>query len=119
MDSILVIDDDPGFRKLLETILSKEGYQVQSGSTVAEALRLGRAREFDLVISHGNFPYHDVVIGCAPIMSRPCNPCSAVLSLEQPGFCLTGKSCRGFKDLLFNQLAGTIKQNQAHLVDTG
>jgi DNA-binding NtrC family response regulator len=59
MDSILVIDDDPGFRKLLETILSKEGYQVQSGGTVAEALRLGRAREFDLVISDLKLPDGD------------------------------------------------------------
>ncbi len=59
MDSILVIDDDPGFRKLLETILFKEGYQVQSGGTVAEALRAGAAREFDLVISDLKLPDGD------------------------------------------------------------
>ncbi len=56
MDSILVIDDDAGFRRLLETILTKEGYAVQTGGSVAEARRAGEVRQFDLVISDLKLP---------------------------------------------------------------
>jgi two-component system, NtrC family, response regulator AtoC len=59
METILVIDDDPGFRKLLETILVKEGYRVETGDSVAEALRRGAAREFDLVITDLKLPDGD------------------------------------------------------------
>lgn len=59
MDTILVIDDDPGFRKLLETILSGEGYTVETGASVAEAIRAGNRRQFDLVISDLKLPDGD------------------------------------------------------------
>ncbi len=59
METILVIDDDPGFRKLLETILLKEGYTVATGGSVAEALRAGAARKFDLVITDLKLPDGD------------------------------------------------------------
>jgi len=59
METILVVDDDPGFRRLLETILAKEGYQVQTFGSVAEALRQGQARSFDLVISDLRLPDGD------------------------------------------------------------
>ena len=38
MERILVIDDDSGFRDLLETILRKEGYDVESGASIADAV---------------------------------------------------------------------------------
>ena len=59
METILVIDDDPGFRKLLETILVKEGYRVETGDSMADALRRGAAREFDLVITDLKLPDGD------------------------------------------------------------
>jgi DNA-binding NtrC family response regulator len=59
METILVIDDDPGFRKLLETILMKEGYTVVTGGSVGEALRAGAARKFDLVITDLKLPDGD------------------------------------------------------------
>ena len=39
MERILVIDDDAGFRDLLETILSGDGYEVDSGASVADGMR--------------------------------------------------------------------------------
>ncbi len=61
MDTILVIDDDPGFRRLLETILKGEGYGVETGGSVAEAVRAGSRRGFDLVISDLRLPDGDGV----------------------------------------------------------
>jgi two-component system, NtrC family, response regulator AtoC len=56
MERILVIDDDPGFRELLAAILSDEGYGVESGASIADAVRLGAARQYNLVISDLRLP---------------------------------------------------------------
>jgi two-component system response regulator FlrC len=56
MERILVVDDDPGFRELLTAILSDEGYEVESGASVADALRLGAVRQYNLVISDLRLP---------------------------------------------------------------
>jgi DNA-binding NtrC family response regulator len=59
MDHILVIDDDLGFRKLLETILAGEGYAVSVAGTVAGALRLFEERQFRLVLTDLKLPDGD------------------------------------------------------------
>ena len=56
MERILVIDDDPGFRELLDAILSEEGYEVESGASVADALRLGAGRQYNLVLTDLKLP---------------------------------------------------------------
>ena len=45
MERILIVDDDPGFKNLLETILVGEGYGVESAGSVGEALRAGARPE--------------------------------------------------------------------------
>jgi len=59
MKTILIIDDDPGFQKLLETILTGEGYRVEAGGSVAEARKLGAEKQFDLVLSDLKLPDGD------------------------------------------------------------
>ena len=59
MESILVIDDDPGFRELLEAILTGAGYTVDSGVSVADAKRLGAAQAYSLVLSDLRLPDGD------------------------------------------------------------
>ncbi len=59
MEKILIIDDDPGFRKLLETILAGEGYSIHTGGSVAEARKLGAEKQFDLVLSDLKLPDGD------------------------------------------------------------
>src|SRR5674476_891477 len=56
MERILVIDDDPGFRELLTAILSDEGYEVESGTSIADAMRLSAVRQYNLVISDLRLP---------------------------------------------------------------
>jgi DNA-binding NtrC family response regulator len=59
MEAILIVDDDPGFRRLLETILRGEGYGVQSAGSVREAVRLGAEKRFALVLSDLKLPDGD------------------------------------------------------------
>ena len=59
MPRILIIDDDPGFRKLLETILTGEGYTVESGGSVTEARKIGSRQQFDLILSDLKLPDGD------------------------------------------------------------
>jgi len=59
METILVIDDDPGFRRLLEAILAGEGYSVESGGSVADAKRLGEKKQYHLVLTDLRLPDGD------------------------------------------------------------
>ena len=56
MERILVVDDDCGFRELLEAILSGEGYTIDTGASIADARRLGSVRQYDLVLSDVRLP---------------------------------------------------------------
>ncbi len=59
MEEILILDDDPGFRKLLETILAGEGYRVTTSGTVAEAIGNCERRQFHLIVSDLKLPDGD------------------------------------------------------------
>lgn len=53
---ILVVDDERSIRELLEIFLKKEGFEVRTAKSVAEALELIRGTEFDLIISDIRMP---------------------------------------------------------------
>jgi len=59
VDKILIIDDDPGFRKIAGTILSGDGYASDSGVSVADAARLGRGKQYHLVMTAVKLPDGD------------------------------------------------------------
>ena len=59
MEQILIVDDDPGFRKLLDAILRGEGYAVTPASNVKEALEIAAKRRFHLVLSDLKLPDGD------------------------------------------------------------
>src|SRR5215510_16430510 len=48
--TILVIDDEEIMREILETLLTREGYDVRVASSGAEGLELARALPFDAAI---------------------------------------------------------------------
>ncbi len=56
MERILIIDDDPGFRELLETILAAEGYEVDSGASVGDGIGLGSRRQYDAILTDLKLP---------------------------------------------------------------
>jgi DNA-binding NtrC family response regulator len=56
MEAILIVDDDAGFRRLMETILRGEGYPVECAGAVREAVAAIARRSFDLVISDLKLP---------------------------------------------------------------
>ena len=49
--TILVVDDDEGVRKLLEQILTAEGYEIVAAANGREAVEIVRGRSIDLVIT--------------------------------------------------------------------
>ncbi len=56
---ILVVDDDPGIRRTLDLMLSKQGFEVIQASDGVEAVRLWRDRGGDLVITDLHMPRKD------------------------------------------------------------
>ncbi len=59
METILVLDDDRGFRGLLSTILRGEGYEVEEAATLAAARRLSAQRQYHLVLTDLRLPDGD------------------------------------------------------------
>jgi two-component system, NtrC family, response regulator AtoC len=49
--NILVVDDDPDTRDLLQEVLSEEGYNVSTAGSAEDALSVGRQELFDVIIS--------------------------------------------------------------------
>ncbi|MGO8915325.1 MAG: response regulator [Stellaceae bacterium] len=56
MARILLVEDDPDVRPLLEHLLLSEGYQVTTADSVAVAVSLLEAQPFDLAICDVNLP---------------------------------------------------------------
>jgi len=54
--AILVVDDDPGFRSLLETILQAEGYAVDTAHNVAAARKACAQKKYRVVVSDLKLP---------------------------------------------------------------
>jgi two-component system KDP operon response regulator KdpE len=54
--SVLVVDDEPPLRKVLNTTLSARGFAVQEAGGAERALDVARQRHFDLVLLDINMP---------------------------------------------------------------
>jgi DNA-binding NtrC family response regulator len=56
---ILIVDDDPGIRRTLQSLLSHAGYEVVQARDGTEAVRLWRDQGADLVITDLHMPEKD------------------------------------------------------------
>lgn len=59
--SILIVDDNKTYGRLMSIMLSKEGFKVSVAETVAEAMDDLEAKSFDLIISDLVMPDNDGV----------------------------------------------------------
>lgn len=55
-NKILIVDDQPGIRLLLEEILKTEGYEITCAKTGREACDLVEKKDLDLIIMDYNLP---------------------------------------------------------------
>lgn len=56
MATILIVDDDAGFRALMNTILQGEGYETETVASAAEARAAGSRRSFNLLVTDLKLP---------------------------------------------------------------
>jgi DNA-binding NtrC family response regulator len=54
--SVMVVDDEPGIRTALRANFLRHGWQVETASSVREAIRILEGREFDLVVTDIRMP---------------------------------------------------------------
>src|SRR3954471_24070731 len=59
--TILVVDDEEIMREILETLLTREGYDVRVASSGAEALEMARALPFDAALLAIMIPGMDAI----------------------------------------------------------
>ena len=55
-EQLLIVDDEPSMRRMLEILLAQEGYAVQSADSAEAALEALGAKPFDLVVSDIRMP---------------------------------------------------------------
>ena len=74
---VLVVDDEPDLRNLYELSLVREGYQILSAGTLAEARALMAGQSFDVLITDMNLPdgqglelLHDIARAAARAQHR-------------------------------------------------
>lgn len=56
MDSILIVDDEKNYRVVLEALLAPEGYEIFTASNAADALKMSRESDIDLIITDMKMP---------------------------------------------------------------
>lgn len=80
---VLVVDDDAGIGLLLENMLRSEGYATSTVASAADALRIARDGEFDVILLDRWLPEVDAFDIIAPL--RASNPGAALILLSASG----------------------------------
>jgi DNA-binding NtrC family response regulator len=57
--NVLVVDDEPGFRKMLEWELTSQGMNVETAEDGAQGVRMAGQKSYDVIISDVTMPEMD------------------------------------------------------------
>ena len=68
---ILVVEDEPVIRELVQGLLSESDVQVECASTGAEGLKLARTQLFDLILLDVVLPQLDGITVCRMLKADP------------------------------------------------
>ncbi|HXZ43120.1 MAG TPA: sigma-54 dependent transcriptional regulator, partial [Terriglobales bacterium] len=115
INSVLVVDDEPGMRMALMTNFQREGWRVETASGASEALRKFHADRFPLVVTDIRMPGGD---GLQLMRSvRSANPATAVIVLTAFGSvpeavqAIQGGACDYLtKPISFEQLRSSVSR---------
>lgn len=56
MKKILIVDDQPGIRIVLQEVLKNEGYEIQTAGSGLEAIELIKNEDFDALLTDMKLP---------------------------------------------------------------
>ena len=99
-DKILVIDDEPGIRRLCSEVLRRVGYEVQVADSGEAGLAAANVQHFDLVLSDINLPGIDGLGVVEHLMGTP-NPPTLLLITAYPSVATAVKGIKlGARDYL-------------------
>lgn len=90
MDRILVVDDDISIRMGIREFAEYQGYQVELAANGAEAVRLCREQEFDLIILDIMMPGMDGLTVCTRLRKMSSVPIIIVSAKDSPLDRITG-----------------------------
>ena len=66
---LLIVDDDPHIRRLLQIYLRNSGYEIAEAATGEEATELLDAEQFDVILLDLILPYHGGFMLCQRVRS--------------------------------------------------
>jgi diguanylate cyclase (GGDEF)-like protein len=80
--SLLIVDDEPDLRLILETLLREDGYRVVTSGAGAEALALAQKQSFDLIILDLLLPDLDGFAVLGALRARPATALTPIILLS-------------------------------------
>jgi len=89
---ILVVEDEPVIRELVQGLLSESDVTVECASTGAEGLKLARTQSFDLILLDVVLPQLDGITVCRMLKADPS-------TAKVPLHMLTGKAKKADVDV--------------------
>ena len=89
---ILVVEDEPVIRELVQGLLSESDVTVECASTGAEGLKLARTQTFDLILLDVVLPQLDGITVCRMLKADPS-------TAKVPLHMLTGKAKKADVDV--------------------
>ncbi len=78
--SILIVDDEPGIRSSLGSILREEGYRVETAASGEECLQAAQARPFDLIVLDVWLPKMDGLATLERLLEAETTPMVVMIS---------------------------------------